>query len=88
MVSHPVGTFNVASEYVFVLNVLFCISGGVVFNETTSVKFEQPSKAECPILVTLLPRDTDVSPEQASKADPPIFVTLLGMVIDVSPEQL
>ena len=47
----------------------------------------QPSKAELPILVTLLPMLMDVSPLQPKKEEFSIQVTLLGMDTEVRPVQ-
>lgn len=38
--------------------------GGVVALQVTDVRLEQPSKADYPIRVTLLPIVTEVKPEQ------------------------
>ena len=50
-------------------------------------KFEQPKKAEFPMLVTLLGMVTEVKEEQSAKALPPMLVTLFGMVTEVREEQ-
>ena len=52
-----------------------------------SLNIPVSSKAELPILVTLLGMVTEVKEEQPSKAENSILVTLLGMVTEVKEEQ-
>ena len=54
---------------------------------TIEERAEQPSKAQYPMLVTLLGMVTEVREEQPPKAIIPILVTLLGMVTEVREEQ-